>query len=98
MKQLSSWLGSQKGAQAGLVCPPVLTEAPAGSPPSNGAQLSLPRPFGQKENNTVMLAGISFSSRLWFSQLSFVDFKASHVTGLCKYDGKQEGKSASQTQ
>lgn len=51
-----------------------------------------------KENSTVMLAGISFSNRLSFSHFSFLDFKISHVTGLCKYDRKQEGKKAAQSQ
>lgn len=55
-------------------------------------------PIWPKENSTVMLAGISFSNRQSFSQFSFLDFKISHVTGLCKYDGKQEGKNAAQSQ
>lgn len=45
-----------------------------------------------------MLAGVSFSSRLWFSQFNFMDFKVSHVTGLCKYVGRLEGKNAAQAQ
>jgi len=45
-----------------------------------------------------MLARIYFSSRLRFSQFSFLDFKNSHVTGLSKNGGKREGKSAAQTE
>lgn len=75
MRKLSSWLGSQKEAWPGLVCPSILTEAPAAPLPSKKVQFSLPHPFGQKGNNTVMLQGFLFpadcgfhGSALWTSK------------------------------
>lgn len=62
----------------------------------NENKLSLPQPFGQNGNNTVMLAMISFSSRLGFLQFNFMVFSIS-VTDVCKDDEKWEGKNSPQT-
>lgn len=48
-----------------------------------------------KRGVIVLLAGISFSSRLWFLQFNIMVFKIS-VTDVCKDDGKWEGKNAAQ--
>lgn len=94
-KRLSFCPGSHKGAWAQLLCPPVLTKAPAGSLPPKQAQLSLLHSFGWKGKTTMMLSEMSFPIKLWFSQLGFMDFnilKLKLHKGLCKCDGKQEEK------